>query len=312
MLKEHDGIALLQPDSLSFQAHFHAPPEPSTGPPAERAAPSLDGTCITHEATPEIQCSNGRWCRGTCEAHSNTHWMYIPCKKRDCEVCGPKRRARVAGRVAHGIEHVGGEHGAGWFIGTFTRDIDKADAVKAVARFVAWIRRRPGPRVEYASTWEHTRRRRLHVNLVLAPWTYIPQRVLSAAWQRVGGGRVVWIERVGAGIGQEAAKSRQDTADYFAKWEQMVPTGRAANYSRGWPKLPDDNPTKRRGKIFWDHEWKLDREGVTTPQFMVERQLGWWHEVTEGEWTDTRASPCTCFDSVQLVLPLKGALHVQV
>jgi len=216
----------------------------------------------------------------------------------------------VAGRIAFGIEALGGEHGAGWFVGTWPTNVEKSTAVRHVARFVAWLRRRKGPRIQYASTWELTRMGRLHVNLIFAPWTYIPQSVLSVAWQRLTGGRVVWIERVGAGIGQEAAKSRQDAADYFAKWEQMVPTGRAANYSRGWPKLPDDSPTKRRAKIFWDHEWKLDREGVTIPQFLMERRGGWWDEVAEGEWADFRETPCTCFDSIQLQLPLKGVLHV--
>lgn len=230
--------------------------------------------------------------------------MYIPCKKRSCSVCGPKRRKKVAGRIASGIEALGGENGAGWFVGTWPKDVSKSTAVKHVARFVAWLRRQKGPRVEYASTWELTHRGRLHVNLIFAPWLYIPQSVLSAAWNRLTGGSVVWIQRVGAGIAQEAAKSRQYAANYFAKYEQQVPTGRAANYSRGWPKLPDDNPTKRRARISWQLQWELEREIVTISHFVVERHLGWWDQVADNEWADRREAPCDCFDCCeQIAIP---------
>ena len=199
-----------------------------------------------------------------------------------------------------------GKIGGAWFVGTWTYDISKPDAVKAQARFIAWLRRRLGYPIQYAATWERTRKRRLHLNLVLAPWTYIPQAELSAAWQRVGGGHRVWIKRVGVGIGIEAAKSRRRISAYFAKWEQMVPDKKGATYSKQWPKLPDSQPTERKGAIQWDHEWQLEREGPTLALFSTERHLGHWYQNQEGEYAYAYDTPCDCFHCIRLHLPGLG------
>lgn len=226
--------------------------------------------------------------------------MYRPCKKRDCPVCGVKRRQRVAWRIAHGLEIMSPEHGGGWFIGTWSKDVDKPTAVKAVARFVARLRRNFPHPVEYASTWETTKRGRLHVNLIFAPWTYTPQSTLSRWWQDVAGGPNVWIKRVGQGIGQEAAASRQDAADYFSKWEQMVKEGRAANYSRGWPKLPETSLPKRQGVIEYIREH--DRMPWQQPPslLMDPVQLALWQQPRENEYKHPSEPWCNCF---QCLLP---------
>ena len=256
---------------------------------------SLEVQGITHEAPAESVCPHASWLRGECEEHGNIRWILRPCKRRSCPVCGPKRRARVAARIAQGIADLGGEAGAAWFVGTWPTDVDKPTAVKALARFIAWVRRNQPARPEYAVTWELTLRRRLHVNIILAPWHYVPQADLSAAWQRVGGGRVVWVQRVGAGVGVEAAKSRSQVSAYFAKWEQQVPTGRAATYSKGWPR-PAEPPLQRQGKITWVPEHLTDQDSLgSSLDFQVERHLGWWYETRPGEWARANGPWCTCF-----------------
>jgi len=235
-----------------------------------------------------VTCPDGSWLEGQCE-HGEIRWVYLPCKRRDCPVCGEVRRRLIAWRVTHGLEVLG--IGA-WFVGTWAADVGKAEAVKTQNKFVRWLRKRLGRRVEYAAVWEVTRAGRLHLNLVLAPWSYIPQKELSAAWQRFGGGRVVWIERVGMGVGKEVAKLNEKLGNYMAKFEQAVKEGRGINYSQGWPKLPD-NPMKRKGKIRW--VWR----GSLTPEsaiFESELKVGYWREVSPGEYASCFEEKCDCFD----------------
>lgn len=187
---------------------------------------------------------------------------------------------------------LGGHKGAAWFVGTFAGDVDKRTAVKVQGKFVRWIRQRLGPELEYAATWETTRSGRLHLNLLLAPWSFIPQAELSAAWQRFGGGKVVWIQRVGAGVGVEAAKSRHAIAGYLGKWEQMVATGRAVAYSKGWPRVPRDPLAGRQGKITWKRRDNLSWEVIT---FEIERDRHFWKEAEPGEWMFLYGEECDCF-----------------
>jgi hypothetical protein len=301
-----------------------------------RFAPSLVDTCITQqndyiEAETDVidgigtaqqcadkdRCKDGYWVKGVC-SHGNERWLYIPCKRRRCPVCGAERRKKIAWRIAHGIEFIGGDDGAGWFVGSFDRDIDKRSAVKVVGKFVRWIRKVSGvhidKRIEYACTWEVTRKGRLHCNLIMAPWSYMPQRKLSEKWSRYGGGKVVWIERVGAGIGVEAAKSREKVSNYFSKLEQMVDEGKSACYSKGFPKLPDTVKAKRVGDIVWLTGWskgvdrslfKLHGSGDTIEDlffrdfvnFEYERDLGYWTEVRPGEYK-SHDEDCDCFELV--------------
>ena len=283
---------------LGFQGHFHAPPPPAPHQPQATPSPSLVGKGITHEDTPHAYCQWGRWVLATCEAHAYERWMYRPCKRRDCPVCGVKRRKRVAWRIAHGLELVSPEHGGGWFVGTWQKHVQKSAAVRTVARFVARLRRNFPHPIEYACTWERTRNARLHVNLIFAPWTYTPQTTLSAWWRDVGGGKVVWIKRVGAGIGQEAAKSREAVARYFAKWEQMVRTGRAATYSKRWPKLPETDLPVRKGSITYEQEWERPSWKAPPALDPNDIQLRLWHETHEHEYRWVHTPWCDCFQHV--------------
>jgi len=140
---------------------------------------------------------------------------------------------------------------------------------------------------------------------LLAPYTFIPQAQLSEAWQRFGGGKVVWIQRVGAGIGVEASKSRVAISSYLGKFEQMVATGRATCYSKGWPKLPTDPLGGRQGKITWAWRGELSWETLI---FEIESDRGLWREISPGEWKFAYGEECFCFERAQpLRLPAVGA-----
>lgn len=199
----------------------------------------------------------------------------------------------IAWRIARGIDQLGGEGGAAWFIGTFVIDVDKSRAVKVQRQFVKWLRRELGYQVEYAATWEVMRSGRLHLNLILAPWRYVPQALLSAKWEGFGGGPVVWVQRVGGGVGVEAAKAREGIAGYLGKWEQLVKSGRGVAYSKGWPKLPEGPWSGRLGEISWSWVGGLSQEAT---MFWYEEQMGYWREDSPGEYRFTLGEECSCFE----------------
>jgi len=284
------------PPTLGLQAHFYRPPEPPPHQLDTPSPPSLEGEGITHEVPLSSYCPYGRWILAVCTLHGNRRWIYAPCKKRNCRVCGVKRRHRVAWRIAHGLETLTGDDGGGWFMGTWAYNVDKATAVKAVTRFVAWLRRTHVPEMQYACTWELTQKGRLHVNLVMAPWNYLHHSAIGEAWQRLGAGKVVWIKRVGAGIGQEAAKSREKCGNYFSKWEQMVPTRKAATYSKDWPKLPETPFPERIGEIKYYHERFLPSGENPPAVFPDDYAIRLWHQPRLFEFCDPEEPWCNCFN----------------
>ena len=240
-------------------------------------------------STPK-HCERAIYLRGSCE-HGELRWIMRPCGTRSCPVCGPVRRARIADRIKLGIEALAGKEGAGWFVGTFGWDIDKPAAVKVMGKFVRWVRKRLGRQVQYVSTWELTEKGRLHVNIVFAPWGYIAQCELAAAWRKAGGGRVVWIKRVGAGVSAEVVKVFF-LARYLAKADQAVIEGRGVCYSRGWPKLLAPERAKRKGRVSWCW-FGGDYEEATG--FYQEKVAGLWIEVGFGEWAFHLGESCDCF-----------------
>ena len=205
----------------------------------------------------------------------------------------------IAWRIARGIDELGGAagisgRGAGWFVGTFAGDISKKEAVKVQGKFIRWLRKELGYKVEYAATWELQPSGRLHLNLILAPWVYVPKKVLDAAWQRFGGGKRTWIKWVGGGVGVEAAKAREGIGGYLSKWEQMVQVGRGAAYSKGWPKLPENDFEGRRGVITWRWVGELSDEGRIFRDWDL--ALGYWAEVAPGEYKWCLGEDCDCFE----------------
>ena len=243
-----------------------------------------------------FDCPDSQWIKGQC-AHGTTRWVKMPCKKRTCPVCGKLRKQLIAARIANGVEVLGGKDGAGWVVLTFAWDIPKWKAVRLGNQFVAWVklycRRHFGFKPEVCKVWEVMARGWLHINIVFAPWHYIAKAVLQEKWQSYGGG-VVWVKRVGAEIGVEAAKaSRQMIGNYMAKLDQMVLYGRGVSYSKGWPKLPRASAVPRRGEIHWSFVDAGSEEGI---MHWYDTQLGHWKEVAPGEWASSEPEPCDCFE----------------
>lgn len=278
---------------MASPLQVHARPRYQSYSVVDIATPSLVDKGIIQPKPASIPtCESAGWLRGVCE-HGTTRWIRLRCKRRTCEVCGEERRRMIAWRISHGIEVLGRDEGAAWFVGTFAKDVPKVDAVKTQGKFVRWLRKELGYQVEYAATWEVTKAGRLHLNLILAPWKYIPQKRLSEKWRGFGGGPVVWVQWVSPGIGVEAAKARQSLGAYLGKWEQMVKTGRGVAYSKGWPKLPENPIPERKGKISWQWVGELSQESAL---FWYERELGHWLEVCPGEWAFTSGEDCACFE----------------
>lgn len=185
---------------------------------------------------------------------------------------------------------------AAWFVGTFSQDVTKTEAVKTQNRFIRWLREVEGRKVEYAAVWEVTKTNRLHLNLVLAPWMYCSQQELSRRWHQYGGGKVVWIERVDYGIELELSKQYQKLSNYMAKFEQLCEEGRGINYSKGWPKVGVLGLGHRRGHIEWT--W-LRNDYDEAEIFEQEAEAGIWQEVRPGEYSLCgEQEPCNCFDFV--------------
>jgi len=208
------------------------------------------------------------------------------------------RKRRIAWRVQYGLKQLG--HGA-WFVGTFDYDIDKASAVKVKNKFIQWLRRDEGIKVEYAAVWELTSKGRLHLNLVFAPWRFVDQRKLSHKWVTFGGGMVVWIERVNENVAGEVSKTYSKLGNYLAKFEQQVKEGRGISYSLGWPKPPND-PLQRRGDIHWT--W-LDATYDEAEIFEQEIEAGIHPEPSPGEYADVNNTDCNCFDFTLSCKPQK-------
>ncbi|MBT9133069.1 MAG: hypothetical protein DDT33_01600 [Firmicutes bacterium] len=246
------------------------------------------------------------WMKGQCQCVTGTvRWIKLSCKKRMCPICGAIRRGKIAGRIRKGIDEIGGKDGAGWFVGTFKKDIEKEVAVRVQGRFVKWLRKNLPERIEYAVTWEVTKKGRLHINLIMCPWIYIPQKKLSEKWEAFGGGNRVWIKRVFGDIGSEASKSRLAVDGYLVKWEQMVLAGRGVTYSKGWPKLPSPF-VGRKGVIEWRWVGEKDKKLDGLNEFLSEVRVGYWVETEPGEWKRTGSEDCDCFERSPPVSEWKG------
>jgi len=176
------------------------------------------------------------WIRAAC-SHRVERWVRPRCKTYGCSVCGPQRRRKAVERIARGSSALVGEtdHRVAAFI-TLTYGTDPLDPRKDLQQFIRWLRRRVRS-AQYAVVREFTKKGRLHFHLVVAPWTYTHQSLISREWNRITGSRVVWVS---------AINSNHDhvVAVYMAKYmmkRDRVPNGKALTYSRGWPNPVDQN-----------------------------------------------------------------------
>ncbi len=234
------------------------------------------------------ECPDGRWLRGVCE-HGTERWVWGPCKRRGCLVCGPVGRWRIAERIALGVITY---WPCAWLVLTLRQDTEKKVVVRMVGELVRRLRRRM-PGLQYATTYEVHRGGgpadgRLHVNLIAGPWALVPHKILRAMWgARVS---VEWVKDGGA-MGKEGAKSGSPGAlgGYLSKLEQSVPEDRRVCYSKGWPKLPSGG-LPRRGVI----TWSLPSVGQEAG-FLGGRHGGHWKEIRPGEWASWYGEECDCF-----------------
>jgi len=239
-------------------------------------------------------CPNATWFRGKCRPHSTVRFRHFPCCRRDCGPCGELGRWHIAERIAYGVRHFGVEKCA-WLVLTFDTEVAeeswwKREGNRRKNAFVKWLRDKKGmPDLEYACTFELTKRGRLHLNLIVANWVYVDQRVLEARW-----GARVWVERVkNEGVAVEVAKAQnpEGLAGYLSKLEQAVPQewGRRVSFSKGWPHVPVEGPS-RVGKIDW-----LPATAAEVARLEYEQRLGVAREVTSVEWSLEPADRCGCF-----------------
>jgi len=298
-------------------------------------SPFLVGTthnCPEKPDPEEEYCPDSRLVLGSCAEHGQRRFVFAPCKKRRCLVCGRNGRYQIAKRLALGIRSMpcrscghavdgcwghgerkgvflclctGYKIAASWHMLSFnTEEAEEATwkprATKKLRAYVSWLRHEKGqPDLQYAATYELTKRGRLHINLIIGPWKAIPHAELKARW----GARmsVEWVQDDGS-MGGEAAKaySPESLGNYLVKLKQSVPAewGRRVSFSRKWPKL--EVLAVRKGVVHWTQEWEL--KPVTIAAFEYERTAGWWQEVRPREWASLLHPPvtCDCFDLVAI------------
>lgn len=100
------------------------------------------------------------------------------------------------------------------FTGTFAHDVDPDTANRTVAEFIRLLRTEQ-PGLQYARSDELTEQGRIHINLILMPWKYKDQRILSRLWAKAGGGPIVYVQAVSA-----SKKGRRKDAEYVAGYER--------------------------------------------------------------------------------------------
>jgi len=270
----------------------------------------------------ESSCPGAFWLVGECD-HGNKRARLVFCDRRDCDFCGRVRRRRIAERITYGIREIaGGLHASkvrksgevreiclpagrcAFLVGTFPEKAaadgtDKAaakfkkKAVRRLGSFVRACRKETGVNLQYAVNWELGEKytRRLHVNIVIGPWVFIPHEKLELWW----GGRisVEWVKDE-AEMGVEAAKSYsvEGLARYLSKRDQAVPERwkRHVGFSEWWPRVPREG-LPRQGEIVWSY----DREKWL--RFFRDDYYGRLIEAGPGE-VRNRDEDCDCFHVV--------------
>ncbi len=120
------------------------------------------------------------------------------CKSYGCGVCGPKKAVRLRKAITAKAQ----ELALSRFL-TLTLDPARippgANPVKYIrgevwAKFRTYLKREYGKVVVYIAVLEFTKAGVPHLHVLVD--RYIPQAWISRAWDALGGGRIVYIERV--------------------------------------------------------------------------------------------------------------------
>ncbi|MBA7544644.1 hypothetical protein ES705_37005 [subsurface metagenome] len=186
-----------------------------------------------------------------------THVINIPmpCKSWDCPRCGPRKRAAWIERLTAGKPER--EITLTCPAGKFASPHLAAQAMKVAWRkLVARIRMQWGP-LEYALVFELTKNGTPHMH-ILSRGGYIAQKWISAQWDALGIGPIVYIQSVkgaklhSAHACKYLAKSNGQSAAILAPL-RIIQT--SSNYELEQPKktLPEKYP---------DMVWTWDRRSV--------------------------------------------------
>lgn len=203
----------------------------------------------------------------------------LPCKSWDCPICGPRKRASWIRRLAAGKPTR--EITLTCPAGKFPDAVSAAVAMKAAFTQLVKRIRKVYKTFEYALVWELTKKDVPHIHL-LYKGTYIAQKWLSHAWDKLGIGPIVHIQSIGrrgvhaAHACKYLAKANGQSAIALAPLRIVQISGK---YSPEEPeekiesKYPDFVWTwdKRRQsailQTFCDHEYYLQH--VTEPDGSV-------------------------------------------
>lgn len=164
--------------------------------------------------------------------HGGAAALPMYCRRWQCPDCGKYHKRRLRKRL------ISGQPNAFVTLTTNpTRYPDPVDAflnaTHAINTLIKVLRRRyPRKRIEYAVVWEETKRGYPHAHILLrAP--YIPQKFLSAQWERLSGAKIVDI-RVVRNEGEAAAY----VAKYLTKDPAVPPGYRRYRLSQGYSAPP--------------------------------------------------------------------------
>ncbi|MDD5261330.1 MAG: hypothetical protein PHD76_05715 [Methylacidiphilales bacterium] len=156
-------------------------------------APSLDS--LKRNCNKGLKCSCGKWSmRGVLE-NGTTKYVRLGCKGWTCSRCGPKK----ATRVRHGIIQQATKQDLRRFL-TLTLDPRNCKAAESIPyirevwrKFRVSLQRRLGKSVTFIAVIELQQSGYAHLHILIGQ--YVSQAWLSAAWDAVGGGRIVFIKQ---------------------------------------------------------------------------------------------------------------------
>lgn len=120
----------------------------------------------------------------------------LTCKSWRCPSCGPKKAAKIRKRISEKAQ----EHGLSRFL-TLTLDPATAPKPEDVTyirdvwrKFRVYLKRKFKRNVSFISVVELHKSGYPHLHVLVDQ--YIPQAWISEAWSSLGGGRIVYIEKV--------------------------------------------------------------------------------------------------------------------
>lgn len=205
-----DGPNTRRPHQLSRAAYVHQPKnarEHEGGALVTRAArlpSSLDSYTNNRNTGPDLYArpiGRGKHCgrfsiKGSDRKTGRTKFRRVNCSGWTCSYCGP-RKAKLAKRA---IRSWAEELHLCYFL-TLTLDPSKLGEVeddirhlrRVFDKFRVYLRRKFDESPRYICVVEFTKAGIPHLHVLID--RYIEQRWISRTWDRLGGGRIVWIKR---------------------------------------------------------------------------------------------------------------------